>query len=87
MPLQIADPQHQLGDRGGARVRLDAEELVGVDRKSGTLKRRHLAEVRKNIKHFAFEPLQVFQRDIEEIPGATGGIEDCDPAEVCVKAA
>ena len=32
VPLQIADPQHQLGDGGGARVELQAEELVRVDR-------------------------------------------------------
>ena len=31
MPLEVADPQDKLGDGGGARVQLDAEELVGVD--------------------------------------------------------
>ena len=31
VPLQIADPQHQFGDGGGARVDLDAEELVRID--------------------------------------------------------
>jgi len=60
---------------------------VGVDRKTGTLKCRHLAEVRKDIEHFAFEPLQVFQRDIEEIASAAGRIKDGYPAEVRVKAA
>jgi hypothetical protein len=59
---------------------------VGVDRKSGTLKRRHLAEVRKNIEHFAFEPLEVFQRDIEEVASAAGRIKDGYPAEIRVKA-
>jgi hypothetical protein len=29
--LQVADPEHELGDGGGARVDLEAEELVRVD--------------------------------------------------------
>jgi hypothetical protein len=29
--LQVADPQHQFGDGGGARVEFEAEELVRVD--------------------------------------------------------
>ena len=32
VPLEVADPEDQVGDRGGAGVDLDAEELVGVDR-------------------------------------------------------
>ena len=87
MPLQITNPQHQLGDRSGARVRLDTDQLVRVDRKSGTPKRRHFAEASEQIEHLAFEPLQVLQRDIEEIAGTAGGIEDGDPAEVSVKSA
>ena len=31
VPLQVADPEHQLGDGGGPGVELDAEELVRVD--------------------------------------------------------
>jgi len=87
MPLQVADPQYQLCDCGGAGVRFDTENLVRVDRQSGTLKRRHFAEAREQIEHFAFEPLQVLQRDIEEIAGTASGIENGDPTEICVKAA
>ena len=35
VPLQVADPEHQLGDGGGPGVELDAEELVRVDGVAG----------------------------------------------------
>ncbi len=35
MPLEIADPQHQLRHRHGARVLLQAEELVRIDARAG----------------------------------------------------
>ena len=31
VPLKIADPKDQLGDRRGARIQFDAEELVRVN--------------------------------------------------------
>jgi len=31
MPPQVPDPQHQLGNGGGARIELEAEKLVRVD--------------------------------------------------------
>ena len=31
VPLQVADPEHEFGDGGGARVEFEAEELVRVD--------------------------------------------------------
>ena len=31
VPLQVADPQHHLGDGGGAGVEFEPEQLVGVD--------------------------------------------------------
>lgn len=32
MPLQIADPDHRLGDASGPGIGLDAEKLMGTDR-------------------------------------------------------
>ena len=31
VPLQVADPQHQLRNRGGPRIDLDSEEVLGRD--------------------------------------------------------
>ena len=31
VPLEVADPQDEVGDGGGTRVDLDAEELVRID--------------------------------------------------------
>jgi hypothetical protein len=35
VPLEVADPEDEVGDDGGAGVDLDAEELVGVDSEAG----------------------------------------------------
>jgi hypothetical protein len=76
VPLQVADPQHQLGNRGGARVELQAEELVRVDGQAfGFEQRLRLAQVVQLIEHFAFQALHVFQRDVEKIAAAAGRVE------------
>src|SRR5271157_2595250 len=40
VPLEVADPQHKLGDGGGAGVDLDAEELVRVNGVAGSFENR-----------------------------------------------
>ena len=77
VPLEVADPQDQLGDGGGARVHLEAEELVRIDGEAGHFQRGLLvAEPVEGVEDFAFEALEVLQGDVEEIAGAAGGVED-----------
>ena len=86
VPLQVADPEHQLGDGGGPGVELDAEELVRVDgvavEAEGGLRLAHLLE---EVGDFAFEALHRFEGDVEEVAGAAGGVEDAGGAELAVE--
>jgi len=54
MPLQVADPQHQVGDRRGSRVDFDAQKLVRVDRQ------QHLLAVAKSRSAFRTSPSSRF---------------------------
>ena len=86
VPLQVADPEHQLGDGGGPGVELDAEELVRVDgvavEAEGGLGLAHLLE---EVGDLAFEALHGFEGDVEEVAGAAGGVEDAGRAELAVE--
>ena len=86
--LQVADPQHEFGDLCGPRVEFDAEELGRV----------HLHEIaealippfpkgRHEVEDFGFQLLHHFQRDIEEIARAAGGVEHAGAAEAVVEGA
>ena len=82
VPLQIADPQHQFGDGRGPRVDLDAVELLGPhDLALQFQKRLLLAQLAHHLQHFAFQPLQVFQGDIEKVARTARGVEDADAGE------
>ena len=86
VPLQVADPEDELGDGGGAGVDFDAEELVRVD--GGALHLQHrlaFAQGVEGVEHLALEPLEVFEGDVEEVAGAAGGIEHAQPAEALVE--
>ena len=83
MPLEVADPEDEIGDDGGARVQFEAEELVGVD----GVELLRLAEGGEGFEDLAFEALHVFERDVEEVSGAAGGIEDAGVAELAVELA
>ena len=85
VPAQIADPQHQLGDGRGARIDLKSEELVRIDREAFKPQRLLSAQLLDEVEHLAFQPLQQFQRDIEKVSGAAGGIENLEIAEPVVK--
>ena len=83
--LQIADPQHQLGDGGGADVQLDAQELVRVDGLEADA--LGLAEFGQSLQHLALQPLHQLQRDIEEVAGAAGGVHHAGGAELMMEGA
>jgi hypothetical protein len=74
VPLQIADPQDQLGNRNRARVRLDAKQLMRIYRASETLKPQGFAEASEQVQDLTFEALQMLQRNIEKIAGTAGRI-------------
>ena len=86
MPLQIADPQHQFGDGGGARVLFQSEELVRIDRMAREFGQCFLsAEIGQGLEHLAFEALHQFERYIEEIAGAAGRVQHARGAELVAK--
>ncbi len=61
VPLKVANPENQFGDGRGARVDLDAEELMGINRVAGSLEHRLcLAQSPEHIPDFALETLHVF---------------------------
>ena len=88
LPLQPADPQHQLGQRRRARVQLDAEHLAQRDRAAlhPELPLRRLAQRLQPVEHLALQPLQVFQRHVQEIAAAAGRIEHPHMAEPVMEA-
>lgn len=86
VPLQVADPEHDLGDGGGAGVEFDAEELVGVyGEATGFHAHLSAAEVAQGVEHFAFEAFHVFEGDVEEVAAAAGGVEYAGVAELVVE--
>ena len=85
MPLQIADPQHQLGHGGGPGVHLDPQELVRIDGVAGQGQGALiLAQVAQQDDHLAFQALHQFQRDIQEIARPAGRIQHGDVAQPLV---
>ena len=86
VPLQVADPQHQLGQGGGARVQLDAQKLLqrdGFAFKAQLVLR--VAQGFKLVDDFAFQALQVFQRHIQKVGAATGRIQHAHAAQLVQK--
>jgi hypothetical protein len=80
--LEVADPEHQVGDGGGAGADLDAPELVRIDRQPEPLEGGlGLAEAPERVQDFPFQPLQVLQGDVQEVPRAARGVEDRGVAE------
>ena len=72
VPLQVADPQYQFGNRGSARVEFEAEKLMRVDGQTFGFEALLLSTKTRPenvhlIEHFAFEALHVFERDVEEV--------------------
>ncbi len=88
MPLQVADPEHQVGNDGSAGIDFHAEQLVRIDSEAGVFEGLLvLAEGGEGFKDFAFQALHVLERDIEKVAGAAGRIEDAGVAELAVEVA
>jgi hypothetical protein len=88
VPLQVADPEDHFGDGGGARVDFEAEELVRVNGEAFDFEALlRVAQLGEGVEDFAFETLHVFERDVEEVAGAAGGVEDAGGAQFVVPGA
>ena len=85
LPLEVADPEHELGDGDGVVGDFEAEELVRADLVFAHFEGGVAAERGDEFEDFRFEPFQVFEGDIEEIGGAAGRVEHPDCAEVAVE--
>ena len=85
--LEVADPEDDLGDGGGAGVELDAEEVVRADDDAGHLQGAVAAEFLEEVEHLGLQAFHQLQGDVEEIPGAAGGIEHADGGEFLVEGA
>ena len=86
MPLQIANPQNHFGNSDGAGVDFEAKKLVRVNRVRGHFQPEAFAELVGEIEDFAFQPFQVFERDVKEIAATARGIKDFHLAQVFVEA-
>src|SRR3989338_7953337 len=78
-PLQMADPDGDLGKLLGEGVEFDSLDHLGADADV----ERELAFVHlgQEEQDFLFQLVQERQGDIEEVPGAAGGVEDADLVE------
>jgi len=87
VPLQVADPQHHLGDLRRTRVDLHAEELVRVDGQALQLEGAGFDQAAEHLQHLAFQALHVLQGDVEEVTAAAGRIEHAGLAQLVVELA
>ncbi|MBK1631588.1 hypothetical protein CKO31_12705 [Thiohalocapsa halophila] len=88
VPLEVADPEHGLGDARGAGVGLQAQHLLGAH--GGALQLQALlgeAEVGLGLQDLAFQAFQVLKRHIEKIAAAAGRVQHAQGAEAAVEGA
>ncbi len=85
LPLEVRHPQDELGDLGGPRVQLDAEEVLRDDGCGRAGEREPLLaaepEGAHELEDLVFEGLQGGVCDDEEVAGAAGGVEDAEGPE------
>ena len=87
MPLQMPDPEHEIGDGDRSAIGLHAEELLRPHRVPGeAAERLGAAELARRIEYLALQLLHELLRDMEEIPGAAGRVEHTRRAQRPVKA-
>jgi len=86
MPLQPAYPQHQLGERRGARVQLQAQQLLqgdgfALEAELALL----LAQLFEQVHHLALQALQMLQCDVEKVGAAAGRVQHAQAAQAVQK--
>jgi hypothetical protein len=88
VPLEISDPEDEVGDGSGAGIDVDAEELMRVNGATHVFERGlRVAERGEGFEDFALQALEVFEGDVEEVAGAAGRVEDADVAKTTMKIA
>src|SRR5688500_10966879 len=86
VPLQVTDPEDEVGDGGGAGIHLESLELVRIDGESGFVQcLLRFAKGFERIVDLAFETLEMFEGHIEEVAGAAGRVEHLDGTEASSK--
>ena len=75
VPLEVSDPQHQLGDRRRTRIDLQPQEMARIDGAIAQPQRFLPAQRRQRLQHFALELLHQHERDVQEIAGAARRVE------------
>ena len=86
VPLQKANPQHQLRQRSGALIDFNAAQLLQRD--GFALKTQLLLGVAQSlqlVEHLALQALEVLQRHIQEITTSTGWVQHARGAQLMVK--
>ena len=87
LPLQPADPQHQLGQRRRARVQLDAQELLQRHRLALQAQAAlRVAQGGQGIQHLGLHALEVLQRHVQEVAAAAGRVQHPQAAQPVVEA-
>ena len=85
-PLQIADPQNQLGDDRGAGIDLQPQELA---RRHGDALHveQHLAaaDLPAHLQHLGLQAHQMLQADVEEVARSAGRIEHAQARQAALK--
>ena len=86
MPLQVPDPQDEIRDLPRPGVGFQSRELARVDRHLFDLHADlGVPEVDQLSEHFPLKLLEQREGDVQEVPAATGRVEDADLAQVGVK--
>ena len=82
IPLQITDPEDEIGDGGSAGIQFDSLQLVRIDGEAGFVQSLlAFPEAFERIVDLGFEALEMFKSHVQEVAGAARRIEDLDGAE------
>jgi hypothetical protein len=84
LPLEIPDPEHELGDGDGVMTEFEPEKLFRTNFVFRHLEGRVSAEGCDQLEHFGLKPLHMLEGDVEEVRGAAGRIEHGESAQVPV---
>ena len=81
VPLDVANPEGGAGQLSGVGVYFQAQHLVGLDQRIHFLPALGVVEV----DYPLLQIQQGAQGDVEEVPAATGGVEDGNGAQPLLK--
>ncbi len=86
VPLEVGDPQHQLGQIRGPGIQFQTLELLGGDPFVGEVEGGEtFPEVLEALEHFALQPLEGVEGHIEEVAAAAGGIQEGERGQFLVE--